>query len=164
MIGRRGAFDRLAMLRDDDHRDMAATGCRGVHSAHARVRARTAEALRDAAGGFLSSATLRRSASMRLTTRCGAAKTGLGSNTAPACRALRWASSPSSCPFPTDQQRPLWTTRQQSRPRPWHGNIFPCSVDQRVSDDRVQIEPGCSATSPRIGAAGRSPTALPWSN
>src|SRR5262249_42569776 len=43
-----------------------------------------------------SSATLRRNASMRLTTRCGGAKVFLRSGTAPACLAFRCASSASS--------------------------------------------------------------------
>ena len=66
------------------------------HDTHALLRAGAAGVPLRGAAGFLSSATLRRSASMRLITRRGAAKVGFGSFTVPACRALRWASSASS--------------------------------------------------------------------
>ena len=48
------------------------------------------------AAPLVSSATLRRNASMRLTTRCGGAKVFLRSCTLPACLALRCANSASS--------------------------------------------------------------------
>jgi len=67
------------------------------YGTHARLRAGVAEApLRAAAQPLMSSATLRRNASMRLTTRCGGAKVFLRSGTAPACLAFRCASSASS--------------------------------------------------------------------
>ena len=67
------------------------------YGTHARLRAGVAEApVRAAAQPLMSSATLRRNASMRLTTRCGGAKVFLRSGTAPACLAFRCASSASS--------------------------------------------------------------------
>src|SRR6266404_9985678 len=55
------------------------------YSTHARLRGGVAEAPLRAAAPLVSSATLRRNASMRLTTRCGGAKVFLRSGTAPAC-------------------------------------------------------------------------------
>src|SRR5712691_11016079 len=66
------------------------------YGTHARLRAGVAEAPLRAAAPLVSSATLRRNASMRLTTRCGGAKVFLRSGTAPACLAFRCASSASS--------------------------------------------------------------------
>src|SRR5438094_53134 len=66
------------------------------YGTHARLRAGVAEADLRAAAPLVSSATLRRNASMRLTTRCGGANVFLRSGTAPACLALRCASNASS--------------------------------------------------------------------
>src|SRR5919201_3392152 len=66
------------------------------YGTHARLRAGIAEAPLRAAAPLVSSATLRRNASMRLTTRCGGAKVFLRSGTAPACLAFRCASRASS--------------------------------------------------------------------
>ena len=66
------------------------------YGTHARLRAGVAEAPLRAAAPLVSSATLRRNASMRLTTRCGGAKVFLRSGTAPACLAFRCASRASS--------------------------------------------------------------------
>ncbi len=66
------------------------------YGTHARLRAGVAEAPLRGAALLESSATLRRNASMRLTTRCGGAKVFLRSGTAPACLAFRCASSASS--------------------------------------------------------------------
>jgi len=66
------------------------------YGTHARLRAGVAETPLRAAAPLVSSATLRRNASMRLTTRCGGAKVFLRSGTAPACLASRCASSASS--------------------------------------------------------------------
>jgi hypothetical protein len=66
------------------------------HDTHARLRVGAVGASLRGAAGFLSSATLRRSASMRLITRRGAANAGLRSGMAPACLALRCANSASS--------------------------------------------------------------------
>ena len=66
------------------------------YGTHARLRAGVAEAPVRAAAPLVSSATLRRNASMRLTTRRGGAKVFLRSGTAPACLAFRCASSASS--------------------------------------------------------------------
>ena len=66
------------------------------YGTHARLRAGVAEAPLRAAAPLVSSATLRRNASMRLTTRCGGAKVFLRSGTAPVCLAFRCASSASS--------------------------------------------------------------------
>jgi len=66
------------------------------YGTHARLRAGVAEAPLRAAAPLVSSATLRRNASIRLTTRCGGAKVLLRSGTAPACLAFRCASSASS--------------------------------------------------------------------
>jgi len=63
------------------------------HDIHALLRAGAAGVPVRGAAGFLSSATLRRSASMRLITRRGAASVGLRSSMAPACLAFRCASS-----------------------------------------------------------------------
>src|SRR5262249_49596812 len=66
------------------------------YGTHARLRAGVAEAPLRGAAPLVSSATLRRNASLRLTTRCGGAKVFLRSGTAPACLAFRCASSASS--------------------------------------------------------------------
>jgi hypothetical protein len=66
------------------------------YGTHARLRAGVAEAPLRGAAPLVSLATLRRNASMRLTTRCGAAKVFLRSGTVPACLAFRCASSASS--------------------------------------------------------------------
>src|SRR4030081_3687499 len=66
------------------------------HDTHALLRAGAAGVPLRGAAGFLSSATLRRSASMRLITRRGAASVCLRSCTAPACLAFRGASSAAS--------------------------------------------------------------------
>src|SRR5215204_5747111 len=68
---------------------------KSAHDTHARLRTGAAGApLRGAI--FLSSRMLRRNACMRLITRRGAANVGFCSRTAPACLALRCASSASS--------------------------------------------------------------------
>src|SRR5260370_42391726 len=53
------------------------------HGAHARLRARAAEAALRGAAPLVSSATLRRSASMRLITRWGGADAGIAAVTPP---------------------------------------------------------------------------------
>src|SRR5258708_30806556 len=58
------------------------------HGAHARLRAGAAEAALRGAAPLVSSATLRRSASMRLITRCGGAKGWLRAFTPPRRMAL----------------------------------------------------------------------------
>jgi hypothetical protein len=69
---------------------------RWANGTHARLRAGVAEAPLRGATPLVSSATLRRNASMRLTTLCGGAKVFLRSGMAPACLAFRCASSASS--------------------------------------------------------------------
>ena len=66
------------------------------HDIHARLRAGVTGTLLRGGADCLSSATLRRSASIRLITRRGVANIGLGSFMMPACLALRCASSASS--------------------------------------------------------------------
>src|SRR5436309_1030142 len=81
------------------HGAVAAVGKRqhcGAVGTHARLRAGVAEAPLRAAAPLVSSATLPRNASMRLTTRCGGAKVLLRSGTVPACLAFRCASRASS--------------------------------------------------------------------
>ena len=66
-----------------------------IRTFHARLRV-AGIAARPLPAGFWSCAMLRRSASMRLITRRGAANVGFSSRTAPACLAFRCASSASS--------------------------------------------------------------------
>src|ERR1700746_1371411 len=73
---RRTTASPLAWARASSHAPAVGYGT------HARLRAGVAEARLRAAAPLVSSATLRRNASMRLTTRCGEAKVLLHSGTA----------------------------------------------------------------------------------
>src|SRR5258707_14948662 len=66
------------------------------YGTHARLRAGVAEAPVRAAAPLVSSATLRRNASMRLTTRCGGGKVFLRPGTAPASLGFMCARTASS--------------------------------------------------------------------
>jgi hypothetical protein len=96
-----GGVEDAQRIQHEIHGAVPAVG-KGQHcgalgyGSHARLRAGIAEAPLRGAAPLVSSATLRRNASMRLTTVCGGAKVFLRSGTAPACLAFRCASRASS--------------------------------------------------------------------